>query len=139
MKKHLAALLVLLMLAGAGVYIADVADAATDTNLMPTHGLTTVVSMYEDGAITSYADDGTHGLVGKRCIIHTAQITTQSNAIWIMTRIQQSPNGVYIDLVPATSIAELTTAVAAFNFSGIGHPAPQADACDDAVITAATP
>lgn len=111
----------------------------TVTNSIPTGGLTggntpqvTVV-----GENLTLLADGSGSLVGRRVLVWSASLGEQP--VVLMARVSKAPNGVFVDLQLATTVAELTTAVAAINLatSVPAHPAPDQDAVDTAALAEA--
>lgn len=73
----------------------------------------------------------------KHAFVHTLVINSQE--VDLLIRVEQTLGGCWIDVVGASSVANLSTAVAAMDLSslGTGHPSPTKDAIDKQALVAA--
>lgn len=55
----------------------------------------------------------------------------------LLVRVQKAANGLYVDVVTGSTLANLTTNAGSMNLSGRSHPSPTVDAVDTANLTAA--
>lgn len=129
MKRFLFALLVLAIAVPAVI-------AATATQKLDVQGLRVPVHVTVDG--TSAAIDGADSTgASKRAAVVSCVVSGQ--AVVVLVRVQQAPNGLFVDLVPSNTIGNLETAVGSMDLSATvpSHPSPADDAIDAAAIAAA--
>jgi hypothetical protein len=126
--RHAIALLLLLALA-------VVARAATTTGTtMSILGLRSITLSVDAATTVDVVATDTGELSSSK----RAQITRRvagGQTQYVLTRVQVSSNGVFVDEVAAVTTTALATRIAAFDFttSSPGHPSPTHDAVDDAV------
>jgi hypothetical protein len=131
-----AALLLVLALAVPVIALAAVATSGPH-QLPGIQGLE--VTLDADGATELTTDDASHGLAGKRAFFFQMDTDGDGTDEHLLVRIQQAPNGLWIDLVADTSVANVDSRVAAMDLSSAqgNHPSPTEDAADTEAITAA--
>lgn len=128
MKRFLAVCLVLVL--------ASAALAATATQKLDLQGLRVPVHLTVDG--TSAAIDGADSAgASKRAAVVAFVVSGQ--AVKALVRVQQAANGLFVDIIPSNSLANLETAVGAIDLSATvtSHPSPTDDAIDAEAIAAA--
>lgn len=98
-------------------------------------GLPGRVFLSATGTSAAVAPD-TAGNATKRAAVVAAVVSGQ--AVKVLVRVQQAPNGTFVDLVFSDTLGNLTTAVGAMDLSTavVGHPAPGDDAVDASAIVA---
>jgi hypothetical protein len=89
-----------------------------------------------NGESVAVSGADTSGSPTKKCIV--LAWTVDSRAVKVLARFENRNGKLFVDLVSAVSIAELTTTTNAMDLSTIpGHPSPAKDRVDTSAITAA--
>lgn len=95
----------------------------------------TVFTVFSSGGDVAEigTDDAAHGLLGKRAAVYA--VTVNDLDYVVMIRQQEAPNGVFVDVIIESTIANLSSAVTNMTLSTGGHPSASEDAADTAIIT----
>ncbi|MCO5167874.1 MAG: hypothetical protein M9894_16140 [Planctomycetes bacterium] len=125
----------------AGLAAAALASSSSSLFVGGPQRLPVVVTFPDVAMVTTASrlaiDDTSHGLGGKRGAVY--HLAVAGNDVHVLVRIQAVGHGLFVDVVATESLPELEAAAAALDLAGLapGHPAPAADACDEAVLTEA--
>lgn len=106
---------------------------AEATSSISLGALPLVVSIDADTAVAEAADAGTSAF--KRAVVLSCEVNAQ--AVFLLVRVQDGPNGLFVDVVADQSLAAVDTRMASLDLNGISHPSPTEDAIDTAVLVAA--
>lgn len=109
---------------------------ATDHTTFLVAGLPEVVLALDGTAAAVEATDA-GSLASKRAAVLSCTVNGQ--AVVLLVRVQKAPNGLFLDVVAAESVAALDTAAGNMDLSAEvpAHPSPDEDAVDTAVLAAA--
>lgn len=117
------------------VALAFVADSrAQNTNTtVDVVGLSAPIILSVDGVVAVCSNADVSGYGSKRVAIIGAEVAG-GVPVHLMVRIQRATNGLFIDVVTASTLAQLDTNVGSMDFSGRSHPSPTEDAVDTAAL-----
>lgn len=122
------------LLALAFVALTGVAWGAIATARFRIAGLPEIV-VTADGTSVD-VDPDTVGGASKRAAVVAAVVSGQQ--VYMLLRFERSGTGIFVDTVFSDSLANLTTAIEAADYSTVvGHPSPADDTTDASAITAA--
>jgi hypothetical protein len=122
-------------LAVALLICAVVYAAQVQTTLDITRKPVILTAVGKDAAVLA-TDTGSNA--NKRAQVVTIDLSdaAETTAV-LLVRVQDAPNGLFIDIVGEATIGELSTRVSAMTLTGNSHPSTAEDAIDTAVIAAA--
>lgn len=106
---------------------------AETNSVLPLGGRPVVLSLDADVAVAEELDAGSSG--SKRAAVLSCTVNAQ--AVFMLVRIQEGPNGLFLDIVADSSLANVVTRVGNMELDGRSHPSPIEDAIDTAVLAAA--
>lgn len=126
MRRLLLALMVLAL-------VVPMAIAATATQKLDVQGLRNPVHITVDGTSASVPGADSSG-ASKRAAVVAFVVSGQ--AVVALVRVQQAPNGLFVDVIPSDTLGNLSTAAGSMNLATTvpGHPSPQDDAIDAEAI-----
>lgn len=129
MTKTKALLFAVLLLVGLGF---GLARAQTSTTAIDVAGVP-AITLTVDGVVAVCSNADVSGNGTKRVAIVGAELDS-GHAVHLGVRIQRASNGLFIDIVTGSSLANLDTRFGAMSLTGISHPSPTEDAIDTAAL-----
>lgn len=130
---------VALLVIAIGLPLAAVAATSTPTATQPILSKPVWVTLEASTAAAIVAaDDGAHNLTGKTGWV--GKCTVNGQEVFLLIRLQEAGNGVWLDVLASDTAANLDTLAGALSLATVtssAHPSPAEDACDTALILAA--
>lgn len=130
MRKLVIVVAILVAVAALPAAVAWAANTSSSLDMTPKRVHLSVDAV---DAVVDELDSGTSA--SKRAAV--VAFKSHERDVVILVRIQDAPNGLFVDIVGDRTIGEVTTRTSAMNLSARSHPSPTVDAIDAAILAAA--